>query len=264
MAEEAVGAAAGIDLERATQPYVGQWQRLVSTTNWEKGRIVCQWRDALVAQGAPASEWSDEAWSRAVQNVSPQHVGRLRRVYRRFGPVVATYEGLFWSHFNAVLDWTDAEMWLEGAVQNRWSVAAMRDQRQRTLGGAEASGPDPDELLSESWDGQQDAPCDSVPARVSAEIADVRTPLESAAAVAPAAVTAAAPAGREQGDQPPHATARERPFEDLPDLPEELAEKVDDLKVAILQHRLAGWQETTPDDIVAHLDALRQLTLAPA
>ncbi len=85
-----------------------------------------------------------------------------------------------------------------------------------------------------------------------------------AAAGAPAAVTAAAPPGREQSDQPPHATARERPFEDLPDLPDDLAEKVDDLKVAILQHRLAGWQETTPDDIVAHLDALRQLTLAPA
>ena len=24
--------------------FVGQWQRLVSTTNWDKGRIICQWR----------------------------------------------------------------------------------------------------------------------------------------------------------------------------------------------------------------------------
>ena len=29
--------------------FVGQWNRLVSTTNWEKGRIICQWRDALCA-----------------------------------------------------------------------------------------------------------------------------------------------------------------------------------------------------------------------
>ena len=34
-------------LEVATQPFVGRWNRLVSTTNWEKGRIILQWREAL-------------------------------------------------------------------------------------------------------------------------------------------------------------------------------------------------------------------------
>ena len=24
--------------------FVGQWNRLVSTTNWEKGRIICEWQ----------------------------------------------------------------------------------------------------------------------------------------------------------------------------------------------------------------------------
>ena len=44
------------------------------------------------------------------------------------------YPGLYWSHFQAALDWDDAEMWLEGAVQNRWSIAQMQGERSRTLG----------------------------------------------------------------------------------------------------------------------------------
>ena len=31
----------------AAAEYVGRWNRLVSTTNWEKGRIVSEWREAL-------------------------------------------------------------------------------------------------------------------------------------------------------------------------------------------------------------------------
>ena len=31
--------------ESASGPYLGRWNRLVSTTNWEKGRIICQWRE---------------------------------------------------------------------------------------------------------------------------------------------------------------------------------------------------------------------------
>src|SRR5262245_1921842 len=104
-------------LERASPPYIGRWNHLVSTTNWEKGRIIAQWRDALLAEGAPAAHSSDEAWSRLVGGVTGQHAGRLRRVYQRFGQVYEGYEGLYWSHFQAAVEWDDAEMWLEGAVQ---------------------------------------------------------------------------------------------------------------------------------------------------
>ena len=65
-------------VDRTSIEYLDQWKRLVSTTNWEKGKIICDWRDALEASGAPALEYSDEAWSRRVGNVTPQHVGRLR------------------------------------------------------------------------------------------------------------------------------------------------------------------------------------------
>ena len=37
--------AAAIEL---AQPFVGQWNELISTTNWDKGRIISEWRVALI------------------------------------------------------------------------------------------------------------------------------------------------------------------------------------------------------------------------
>ena len=34
-------------LDQASRPFVGRWNQLVSDTNWEKGRIIQQWREAL-------------------------------------------------------------------------------------------------------------------------------------------------------------------------------------------------------------------------
>ena len=115
-------------------PFVGRWTRLVSKTNWEKGRIIQEWRDKLIEKQAPAPEYSNEAWSRLVGDISAGHVGRLRRTYERFGQVYGSYKKLFWSHFYAALDWDDAEMWLEGAVQNKWNVSQMRRQRWEAMG----------------------------------------------------------------------------------------------------------------------------------
>src|SRR5687768_3522933 len=125
-------------LVAASQPYLGRWNKLVSTTNWEKGRIVVEWRQALASQGLPITEFSDDAWSRLAGGVTSQHVGRLRRVYQRFGAVQEQYRGLYWSHFQAAIDYADAEMWLEGAVRSGWSVAEMREKRWETLGKIEA------------------------------------------------------------------------------------------------------------------------------
>ena len=89
--------------------FIGQWNRLISTTNWEKGQIICQWREALITSGTAVTEYSDEAWAQLVGGVTSQHVGRLRRVYHRFGDVSTQYESLHWSHFHACLDWDDAD-----------------------------------------------------------------------------------------------------------------------------------------------------------
>ena len=139
----------GTPTAAVAKPFLGRWHRLISTTNWEKGQIICQWREALMTSGAAVTEYSDEAWAGLVGGVTSQHVGRLRRVYQRFGDVASQYEGLYWSHFQASIDWDDAEMWLEGSIQNKWSVSQMRqapgngryDPRRAASGSCPGSGP---------------------------------------------------------------------------------------------------------------------------
>ena len=128
-------------ISEVSAPSVGNWHHLISKSNWQKGEIICRWRDKLKDAGTAPRLYSDPAWSRMVGEISAQHVGRLRRTFQRFSDVYADYPGLFWSHFYAAIDWQDAEMWLEGAVQNRWTVAKMRFQRWETLGSVAADRP---------------------------------------------------------------------------------------------------------------------------
>lgn len=254
-------------LDAATQPYLGRWNKLVSTTNWEKGRIICEWRRALVEAHAPANDYSDEAWGRRVGNVTGQHVGRLRRTFDRFGAAYETYAGLYWSHFQTALDWQDAEMWLEGAVQNGWSVSDMRAQRWEAIGApAELKPSDQDVIVAEvdddytPVDDSQAAREAGSAARERAENSDRFDPDRSQADAhergvpfdVDSTVSSAAP-------QPPA-----RPFADLAELPSDLAQAFDAFKLAILHHKMAGWQEVSRDDVIASLDALEQLALADA
>src|ERR1700744_1391309 len=139
-------------LDATSEKFLGQWKRLVSTTNWDKGRIIHEWRSALQVADADPAEFSDDAWSRQVASVTPQHVGRVRRVYERFGQARESYDGLYWSHFQAALDWSDAEMWLEGAVQSGWSISEMRRQRSETLGEVAAGDQATSEPAEADWD----------------------------------------------------------------------------------------------------------------
>ena len=152
----------------ASQPFVGRWYQLVSNTNWEKGRIIHEWRAAMVAAGGPAAEYADEAWGQRVGGISGQHVGRLRRVFDRFGAVCPQYEGLYWSHFQAALDWDDAEMWLEVALHNEWSVSQMRRTRWETLAAVHDQQPPEDDAVAE-LDEDFQPPADDVPPTASGE-----------------------------------------------------------------------------------------------
>jgi hypothetical protein len=255
----------------ASQPFVGRWDRLVSRTNWEKGRIVHEWREALVAADAPVQEYSDEAWSRLVGFVTPQHIGRLRRTFARFFETYESYEGLFWSHFNAAVDWNDAELWLEGAVQNGWSVNAMRRERWDKLG--------------RPADGEPQAG-DVVPAEVDEDAAvalgattEVRDPKEfdgeassrryDEADFGDEDETAARENGEPHAEEPALATgeaelAAVRPFENLAAFPADLQEAFESFKLAILHHKLSAWQAVSATDVVAALRALEQMALAPS
>jgi len=53
-----------------------------------------------------------------------------------------------------------------------------------------------------------------------------------------------------------------RPFENLPALPRDLSEAFEGFKLAILNHKLAGWREVGAADVLTVLDALKQLVLA--
>jgi hypothetical protein len=258
--------------------YVGQWNRLVSTTNWEKGRIIKQWRAALEAEGAAVQEYSDEAWCRRVGGVSSQHVGRLRRVAERFGESRGDYAGLFWSHFLAALDWSDAEMWLEGAVQNGWSVSQTRYQRWEALGAPADQRPRDEDVITADLD-------EDAVALLRGDDADPIVIRDAPSMVYPADQSDVSTGGAQGGiefdtaaagegatfdpDNPLGATGEQMPqpyraFEQLGDLPEDILDALESFKLAILRHKMGGWNDVSSDDVLGALDALRQLVLAPS
>ena len=243
--------------EQASGPYVGRWRQLVSTTNWEKGRIIAQWREALVAAGAAAVEYSDDAWSKWVGGVTGQHVGRLRRVFQRFGAVHGQYVGLFWSHFHSAVDWSDAEMWLEGAVQNGWSVSEMRRVRWETLGAVEELRPNDTEVTASELD---------------EDLVEVAEPTHesksstSSTSVEPD-ISEEGPAADQQpaeNDGEETGPALVQPFADIGPLPHDLAEALDAFRLAILRHKTAGWVQVAPADVLNSLEALKNLVTAPS
>ena len=257
-------------IDQTSETFLGQWKRLVSTTNWEKGQIIFEWREALRDSGAPAIEFSDDAWARRVGNVPPQHVGRLRRAYERFAATRDEYPGLFWSHFQAALDWDDPELWLEGAVQSSWSISEMRQKRWEANGGVANEELPLDE--APPWD--EDAePSGEI---LSATMEKVQTPQGARAGHESDATDSDEYSDSEDGDADPNsqssysdatgstASPPVRPFASLPPLPVDVSDAFESYKLCILRHKVAGWQEISRDDMLASLDALKQLALAPA
>lgn len=252
----------------SSSPFVGQWNQLVSTTNWEKGRIIADWREAVRKSGAHVTEFSDEAWTRLVGNVTSQHVGRLRRAHERFGAVRSQYSGLFWSHFQAALDWDDAEMWLEGAIGNRWSVSQMRGARWEANGGG-PEGPTDGQVIEAQLDEDSynalagNAEEASSEAARSGDMDDepvAAASRESAASVDSDESDAPFDADGESGDKAP----RVRPFADLAKLPDDVADAFEQFKLVILSHKMTGWDLISRDDLLGALDALKALAVAPS
>ena len=251
-------------------PFVGRWNHLISNSNWEKGRIISQWRASLADAGAPASEYADDVWARRVGGVSPQHVGRLRRVFDRFDSARQEYEGLYWSHFHAAIDWDDAEMWLEGGVQNGWSVKQMMNKRWETLGSPEGSQPTDDDIVASEPD--EDLETDPAP---NDELRGELAVMENTGGEDDYEDGAEDDDDQDDGerhddagDSPtatsaPSSVAAVRPFESLPSLPEDLQEAMEMFKLSIVRHKLLGWEEISRDGVLACLDALRTLAMTP-
>ncbi len=252
-------------IDSTSEQYLGQWKRLVSTTNWEKGQIIFEWRAALVANEAPVSEFSDEAWSRRVGNVTPQHVGRLRRVFERFGGTRDDYAGLFWSHFQAALDWDDAELWLEGAVQSDWSISEMRHKRWETRGAIAEEEPCDEQASDAPWD-EDSEPVDAAEV-TTGTMGAVRSP-EGGGSKGNSNDSDADDEEESADTAPSYASEPVaevvRPFASLPPLPPDVNDAFEAYKLCILRHKMGGWQEFSCNDMLDSLEALKQLALAPA
>jgi len=276
----AEGASTALAGDGAAEQFVGRWNRLVSTTNWEKGRIICEWREALIAAGAAVTEYSDEAWSQLVGRVTSQHVGRLRRVFQRFGDAFHQYQGLFWSHFQAAIDWEDAEMWLEGAIHNGWSVSQMRGQRWETVGKpGEAMPTDEEEAAGDDedapWLGEDESEMASREEAITGESAEVKSVEGTAKRTKEesddeeegeeAESEGGESSSSSYDDESPKSQKKERTrlSVEVGDLPDDIADAFEQFKLAIITQRRLEWAETTPETVIECLDALRELTLAP-
>lgn len=261
-------AASSVDqpLSSHDQQYIGRWNQLISYSNWEKGKIILQWRETSSEEGADPSAYSDEAWARKVEGVTAQHVGRLRRVYARFGQDHRTYPGLYWTHFLAALDWDDAAMWLEGAAREKWSVSQLRRARWQATGGAAAE--EPVELLTTVEPDEDYDPIASADDEPKAGVAS-RENFDSEAL----------PEGPDFGDddndrerasgskdepeieQAIGKMTAENPFASLGTLPDDVADAMEQMKLAIVRHRCRDWEEITVEQMMAVLDALRSFAI---
>lgn len=255
-------------MEELERPFVGLWNDLISTTNWEKGRIISEWRAALIDSGSEPQQYSDEAWARRVGGVTAPHVGRLRRVYDRYGSTYETYEGVYWSHFLAALDWDDAPLWLEGASQENWSVSRMREQRWQAQGAVESNRPLPGEIIVVDTD--EDVVMPAQGGGRTREYGD--EPRASAGPVydepdfgegeelmslsgGNGAAAAAVPE-QERVAQARVEPALVQPFAGLPELPDDLSDAIESLKLAVLRHKTSGWNDTDADTVQRYLDAI--------
>lgn len=250
-------------LVQVSAPFAGRWLKLVSTTNWEKGRIIAEWREKMILENRTPLHYSDEAWAQLVGDISSQHVGRLRRVHQRFSQSYTTYPGLFWSHFSAAVEWDDAEMWLEGASQNGWSVANMRAKRVETLGPqtevepfARPSAPFDDRHTS--WNPQEET-ITGVPQTLFATdvVGDLEVGRRGTSDDSTPFVT-------ETELESQELTSEVRPFEAIPTLPDDFSEAMESFKLAIVKRRMSGWTDISEMECLQCLEALKALVHAGA
>jgi len=252
--------------QTVTDPFVGQWNTLISQTNWDKGRIISQWRSALITADASSASFSNETWAKQVGAVTSQHVGRLRRVYDRFNADCASYPGLYWSHFLAAIDWDDAELWLEGAMRSRWSISEMRKTRWESTGGDPKNAPRDEELVTTEVDDDYEAlkpEYDEESDREQRDRTQASGPLDEDPDFGDSDYDPSESGGSQAGDPPFESESFDaskepgNPFVGLSDLPPDIADALEQFKLSIVRHRASKWADITQKRMHDVLDALK-------
>jgi hypothetical protein len=155
-------------------------------------------------------------------------------------------------------------------VQSDWSVSQMRAQRWEAIGAPPELKPRDQDIVSAELDEDVSPALDAADSAVATRLGKVRAPTpeetfepdfgdERSAEDEPSSKTAAETAAEERDAAEP----RSRPFAQLPELPSDLAEAFENFKLAILRHKMTDWKDVARDDVLATLDALKELTLAP-
>lgn len=249
-------------VEEVSSDFISSWNRLISMTNWEKGKLIHNWRSKLIETGVPRQFYSDDLLAKRLGNVSGQHIGRLRRVFERFGDTFEQYSGLFWSHFQAVLDWDDAENWLADASENQWSVATMRLQRWESIGSPAGQKPnDADIIMSEpDEDVNPYNDSDTVLDGRKSSVEPNKNKDKKKKDTSSGGGTSESGADDYLGDfsSPAEAFAQ---MKQIKDLPEDLKEAFEQLKVVILSHKVSGWREVEPQRILTFLNAMKVVVM---
>ncbi|HMO16176.1 MAG TPA: hypothetical protein PKD64_18790 [Pirellulaceae bacterium] len=229
--------------------YLFQWHELVSRTNWEKGKIICEWRNSVCRAHPEVKAVSDRAWSELIGGITAEHVGRLRRTFERFGEVYQKYNGLRWTHFMVAVSWPDAEMWLEGASQADWTVEQMRSRRWETMGGLASERPDDKDIIAEE-----------IPS------ADAEMPIESNAfqQYSGDAISGPILEGPDWGDSDIANTGAARNANDaiekiLQRVPHELANAIESLSTLIRTYHDRKWSGVNRSDALKLLNYLKDL-----
>jgi len=252
--------------QTVTEPFVGQWNKLISQTNWEKGKIISQWRTALIDSGAGTNVFSDEIWCKQVGAVTSQHVGRLRRVYERFGQSHGSFPGLYWSHFLASIDWDDAELWLEGAMQSKWSISVMRKMRWEASGGDPMHAPRDEELITSEIDDDFDpltAESDEESDREKQDRIEASSPASEGPDFGDEDGEPSGASRANQGDSGVDTDSFDaskemsNPFAGLPSLPPDIADAMEQFKLSIVRHRANQWSDVSQKGLLDVLDALK-------
>lgn len=261
-------------IDEIASEFVGFWNLLVSQTNWEKGKVIHSWREKLQAAGLPKRVYSDDALSQRIGNVSPQHVGRLRRVYERFGDR-EVLPNLFWSHYQAALDWDDADEWLEKASNEKLSVAQTRIARWEKYGPTLQTKPRDEDIV----DAEQDEDVNPFNDSNSEEIVSGQSLKETKEDAEKE--TKKQKKSKKKEDELGEFGGEEEPWEaeakagvtfttadvldaigKLEALPEDLNEAMESLKISILTHKLEKWETVTPILVAQYLSELKRLLVS--
>lgn len=265
--------------------YVGFWNRLISQTNWEKGKVILTWRNRLIEGGLPRKAYSDDNIARRIGNVSGQHVGRLRRVFERFGSE-ERLANLFWSHYQAALDWEDAGDWLKKANDENLSVASMRISRWEKYGAPPEKKPKDNEIVAsepdEDVNPHNDSDADFIDVGDNFDAEDKKSKknskhdksdsenesLNGESGLNGDSNGTGSPMdlnnfrGDEETWQGATTSGVLNSLNKLPSLPDDMADAFEMLKISILNHKLTSWDLVSADTVLSYISAMRGLVLS--